>query len=264
MALLLLDIVAILFKPNFRGINQMSMYEKLQELIQQNSDCKAMFGFGQDVVNASFQEPDVVEHFKKNMEMIHHNAGAILNHFTKRIGEESKFDCRSGCSFCCHMRVAVSALEIFIIARFVRENYEESEVEELKIRLEKNLKRLSSKSSIEHSSLKMPCALLDKKGQCSIYEARPFSCRRWLSYDVSACEAAFKTSSGQGEVPLEARIFAIGVGIEDALLRQFAAKGLDCNYYELHSGLLCALQNEDAEGKWCQGEEVFQNCVLSE
>lgn len=116
-----------------------------------------------------------------------------------------------------------------------------------KDKLHKNLKKMSEQPIEKYVSLKIPCALLTTDGQCSIYEWRPLSCRRWLSYDVKACETAFKAPSGEGEVPLDAGIFAIGIGIEDELVKKLAAKALDDTYCELNSGLIRALQSDDLE-----------------
>ena len=90
---------------------------------------------------------------------------------------------------------------------------------------------------------------------------RPFSCRRWLSYKVEACNAAFNSPSGNGEVPLNATIYALGVGVEESLLKELENRQINDNYYELQSALQYALINEDSETKWCRGDDCFQKCT---
>jgi Fe-S-cluster containining protein len=220
-----------------------------------------MFDFGREVVEATFHEPDVVGDFQKNMWMIHHNASAILENFTREIRSVAKIACGKSCSFCCHIRVGVSPLEIFILARFIRETFTDDEFRRVKQTLKENVGRLVGKSSEEQASMKMPCALLNQEGNCSCYSSRPISCRRWLSSDVKSCKTAFERPSGLGQIPLEGGIYAAGVGIEDELIRQLDKRGLHSSDYELQAGLLCVLENEDAEEQWCRGENVFQNCI---
>lgn len=237
------------------------MLEELEKLVRTKKDCKKLFGFGKDIVTASFEEPSVVENFQNNFGLIHHNVGAIFNYFTDLADKQSKFDCRAGCNYCCHLRVTVSPLEVLAAARYIRDTFTGSQLEDLLQKLNDNVKTISGKSSKEHTALKLPCALLDTDGKCSIYEKRPFSCRRWLSYQVEDCRTAFNSPSGNGEVPLNASIYALGFGVEEALLMEFAKRGLNDNYYELQSALLYALDDESAESNWCTGKDSFQKCI---
>jgi len=236
-------------------------FEKLAKLIDENPRTKKMFGFGQDIVAGAAEDTRVLENFQSGMWLIHNDAGALLDYFTKQVFTHRKFACKAGCNYCCHLRVAASPLEIFMIARFVKKNLSGVEIEKLKNKLRQNCQMLVGVSSAQHTAMKMPCALLDSKGRCSVYESRPFSCRRWLSYDVKPCEETFNSPSGQGEIPLDGEIYALGIGIEDGLGREFVARKLDDDYYELQSGLLCALENEQAETDWCNGIKVFRGCT---
>ncbi len=69
--------------------------------------------------------------------------------------------CRKGCSYCCYMKVAVSPLE----AEYIQTN--------LRIKQRPNLQRKDTYGT--------PCPFL-KDGACSIYEYRPFVCRRHLTF----------------------------------------------------------------------------------
>lgn len=93
--------------------------------------------------------------------------------------------CQKGCSACCKMNVTVS------------------EVEAKYIEAEKGVKaaRLwGSRPHIQNQFIGIPCPFL-KEDSCSIYDVRPFVCRKHLSFDTSPywCEPE---RSQEVEMPL--------------------------------------------------------------
>ncbi len=78
--------------------------------------------------------------------------------------------CGKGCSACCHMNVMVSQLEVALIER---------ETGARPIHLH------SSKVHDLDTFNGVPCPFL-KNGACSIYEVRPFACRKHMNFDSSA------------------------------------------------------------------------------
>lgn len=84
--------------------------------------------------------------------------------------------CGRGCSACCNINVMVSQLEASFIEK-------ETGVKSVQV--------TNSQSHREDEFLGRPCSFLDE-GSCSIYEARPFACRKHWSFDASAywCDPA--------------------------------------------------------------------------
>lgn len=78
--------------------------------------------------------------------------------------------CQKGCASCCHMNVTISALEAEHIQRATG-------------RRAKQLSASKSHPSVEFQGV--PCPFLDE-GCCSIYEVRPFMCRKHVSFDETA------------------------------------------------------------------------------
>lgn len=84
--------------------------------------------------------------------------------------------CSKGCSACCQMNVMISQLE----ANFIEK--------------ETGIKPAQLIRSVLYSQDKfigVPCPFL-KDGSCSIYDVRPFPCRKHLSFDTSSywCDPA--------------------------------------------------------------------------
>lgn len=84
--------------------------------------------------------------------------------------------CSKGCSACCQMNVMISQIE----ANFIEK--------------ETGIKPVQVTSSLLHSQdefIGVPCPFL-KDGSCSIYDVRPFACRKHLSFDTSPywCDSA--------------------------------------------------------------------------
>lgn len=72
--------------------------------------------------------------------------------------------CSKGCSACCHIDVLVTELEAKLIDK----------------KMGQKRKSPQGVFSMDHYS---PCPFLDSKGECSIYNARPFNCRTFHTLD---------------------------------------------------------------------------------
>jgi len=88
--------------------------------------------------------------------------------------DKSNMSCKKGCYFCCHDEVVMSEME----ASYFLEKIDGVEVDE---------KVLSLQNSVnDFTKLKwadMKCPLLDKNGECKVYENRPLICRTINSID---------------------------------------------------------------------------------
>lgn len=102
--------------------------------------------------------------------------------------------CKAGCSECCHLLVLTSQLEAEMIKDYISSRCTPEELAELKEKVSSHKDLLSSltvyntgsfsgESTQAYLSAKIPCAFLDDNHCCSIYEARPFICRKYLVFD---------------------------------------------------------------------------------
>lgn len=95
--------------------------------------------------------------------------------------------CKAGCSSCCTMYVDVSPIEAKYIREYILDNFTEDEVQKLHKKVKRNISTSPDfETVVKDDSMKgkyhfkqIPCAFLDESGSCSIYKARPFSCRKY-------------------------------------------------------------------------------------
>lgn len=102
--------------------------------------------------------------------------------------------CKAGCSHCCHLLVLTSQLEAELINQYITTHFSQIEIEEFKSKIEKHKELLnnilplkdgsfSKESTQAYLSSNISCAFLDNNNCCSIYEVRPFICRKYLVFN---------------------------------------------------------------------------------
>jgi Fe-S-cluster containining protein len=169
----------------------------------------------------------------------------------------ASFDCKAGCAYCCHLRVEIRPHDAFLLAHHVSTRVDPAMRERLMDRIEETRQRVASLSREEHIRAGIPCALL-VDGRCSVYEARPTTCRKYHSVSVETCRNAYNDTSApltgdieDEQVRLAGNAIALGFakGLEDA--------GYDANLYELHDALHRALTDPRCERRWRRGKRAF-------
>lgn len=171
-------------------------------------------------------------------------------------GEEllKSLDCKSGCTFCCHLYVEVTPLEAMAAWSALRDERFQPQRQAVI----ENAARAAGLPPDQRRAARIPCAML-VEGGCSIYETRPFACRGLYSTNARACEAALNTPVGmplpQIRSPALPRVLAavVGSGINAAL----ADTGIQSDTLELTTALEALERNPDFPARWLAGERVF-------
>lgn len=157
-----------------------------------------------------------------------------------------KFDCKSGCSYCCHFRIEVFAPEIFLLARRLR-TLPADRLDSLIQQLEAHA---ADAQGIRREDFSMKCPLL-VDNMCSVYEDRPSICRKYLSLDVEECKKPGVSAPEDGELVFKS--LALISGTKEA----FAKAKIPLTVHELGQALLVALTDDTCETRWFKGETVF-------
>lgn len=148
--------------------------------------------------------------------------------------------CQAGCDHCCYQSVGVTPPEALAIHAHLLETRSASELEVLRRAIHSLATRTRGMSSEERVSPELPCPFLEGHS-CTIYEARPLSCRGVNSIDAAACRqhlhdpgrrAASVAGLSTGHIllaPLRA-MNAISAGLQLGLAERF---GLDMRPLDL-------------------------------
>jgi Fe-S-cluster containining protein len=113
-------------------------------------------------------------------------------------------------------------------------------VRALRERLVEQVRLVGPLSDAERWAARIPCALLDGEGRCSIHAARPLRCRAFHSCSVEPCREAFE---GKGDpAPVKSPLLARAQdAAEEGYDRALIAAGLSAAGERLEGGLLALL-----------------------
>ena len=172
-------------------------------------------------------------------------------------GNGVRVECAEGCSYCCHLRIEIRPHDAFVLAHHIEQKLVAERRAAILGRVEDNLRRIETLSREQHVRAGLGCALLDNE-RCSVYAARPATCRKYHSVSVAQCRDAFDDPSAplardieHEQVRLAGNAVALGhaQGLEDA--------GYDCALYELHFALHRALTDPRCERRYRRGKRAF-------
>lgn len=166
--------------------------------------------------------------------------------------------CAPGCAFCCHLSVFVSVPELLHLAAHLRRTRSPEALVSLTARVQATAAAVAELSKAERAQAKRACPLLDPTTrQCSVYDARPLTCRAYNSCDAAVCEQAFDQALTHWDMPIDLFQLTVGTNVRAGLMAAVVAAGLDPGPYELAPGLAVALTVERAAARWFAGEPVF-------
>ncbi|MDX2430620.1 MAG: YkgJ family cysteine cluster protein [Bacteroides sp.] len=136
---------------------------------------------------------------------------ALLQAFLERSGADGKpAECKNGCAFCCFQPVFAVSHEMLYLKDYISQNISADKQKGFIDRSrEKSLLTLN-KTMEEQQRISHPCPFLENNS-CSVYEARPMSCRIYLSSSVNSCKKDFE-HSGDGRHTPELYEFPLNAG----------------------------------------------------
>jgi Fe-S-cluster containining protein len=166
--------------------------------------------------------------------------------------------CAAGCSYCCHVHAYATVPEIIAVAEHLRRTLDPEALGVLRAKLSERAQMIQMAALDDDArwAAKIPCALLDARGACSIYDARPLRCRAFHSCDARECKDAFE--GREDAAPLRAPLLdramdAVEAGYDAAL----AEACLSVDGFMLEIALSIALDDPSAGARFLAGEPVF-------
>lgn len=165
--------------------------------------------------------------------------------------------CKNGCSLCCHLRVEAKAHEILLIGEHVESTFSSERKASLRKRLTQHKEKVKDLAYLEHMSRNVICPLLEN-GSCSVYEVRPFGCRRHQSKSLARCQYSYENPADlESPGGHDAGLSKVSVEAEGYLQDAYAMLKFDNVSYELGTALLEIFENKKVYNRWRNGKKAF-------
>lgn len=159
--------------------------------------------------------------------------------------------CGAGCNHCCTSPVSAIGPEVALIAAYIRAKFTAEQRASLTDRI------AARKAALESAPNSRPMCPLNVAGRCSVYVMRPLNCRKWHSFDESACRKAFLHDDRAVLIPRAGvRADASGLLWQSAVAA-FSAVGLKLAELDFIPALELALADERVAARYAAGEPVF-------
>jgi Fe-S-cluster containining protein len=158
--------------------------------------------------------------------------------------------CRAGCTWCCYFTVDVRAAEVFRILDFVEQSFTAAEKAQVYAEVSANSAVLRKLREGERVTRNLKCPFLGE-GQCTIYAARPQSCRNYHATNVAGCQKSYEEPENLDIDPEFApAVYQAGGAHVEAFNRGMTDAGYDVNAYELNCALHAALSEPGARERF--------------
>ncbi|MFO1124820.1 MAG: YkgJ family cysteine cluster protein [Methylocystis sp.] len=167
---------------------------------------------------------------------------------------EPALACHGECEACCRLRVAATAPEIFLLARFVSVNaaaFAERDVMLLE-RIADADRTIGGLSEEQRMLVQYACPLIEG-GLCLAYKIRPLACRGHAAFDKASCVAAARGEDVETAVSA-AHLLVRGL-FQNALMAALRRAGLAWGLYEVSRALHVALSAPNALEQWISGRD---------
>lgn len=146
--------------------------------------------------------------------------------------------CKKGCEWCCHQPIYALSYEMEYLNHFVKKNFDDEKVEEIKNRAAQKNKKFSALDEKDLQNAKHPCPLLEN-GSCLAYAARPVACRIYLSATVDSCLSFFNSPADENSIPALADFpLRAGKMMNEGFKSALKAAGLPAREFRIEEILL--------------------------
>jgi Fe-S-cluster containining protein len=145
--------------------------------------------------------------------------------------------CKAGCSWCCHFSVDVRPVEVFNIIDFMQHSFTAGEQQQLRSEIAANSQALQQLDEMQRMQHNIKCPFL-MQGRCSIYAARPQTCRNYHATNSTGCQQSYEQPGNLDIAPEYAPlVYQSGAAHVDAFSKAMLDAGYDINAYELNGAL---------------------------
>jgi Fe-S-cluster containining protein len=165
--------------------------------------------------------------------------------------------CRAGCTWCCYFTVDVRAVEVFSILDYIGHSLPPDEKARIYAEIRTNSAALRDLDEDQRMTRNVKCPFLNG-GRCTIYPARPQSCRNYHATDATGCQRSFEDPGNLDIDPEFApAVYQAGGAHVEAFSTALREAGFDANVYELNCALDAAIADPGARERFESGLKPF-------
>ena len=125
----------------------------------------------------------------------------LLESFLQRLASDGvPADCKKGCSWCCQQQVFAVSHEFLYLQEYVHRNLSQVVRDRILARAREKVMLTMNKSIEEQQKIRAACPFLEE-GSCLVYEARPMTCRIYLSASELSCKREHDHPGNQKNIP---------------------------------------------------------------
>jgi Fe-S-cluster containining protein len=151
--------------------------------------------------------------------------------------------CRAGCNWCCHFSVDVRAVEVFRILDYIEREFLPEQKARVFEEIRANSATMRNLDEIQRMTRNVRCPFL-WEGRCSIYAARPQTCRNYHATNVAGCEQSYEQPDNLDIDPEFAPyVYQAGTSHADAFAAALREAGYDSDVYELNRAFEAAISD---------------------
>jgi Fe-S-cluster containining protein len=167
--------------------------------------------------------------------------------------------CRAGCTWCCYFTVDVRAVEVFAILDFIAASFTPEEKARVYAELRANSVALRDLDETARMTRNIKCPFLND-GRCTIYSARPQSCRNYHATDAAGCQQSYENPGDLDIDPeLAPWVYQAGGAHVEAVSTAMSDAGYDVKAYELNCAFDAALADPAARERFESGLQPFNH-----
>jgi len=160
-----------------------------------------------------------------------------------KAADAPRLACKAGCYWCCYFSVDVRAVEVLNILSHVERELPAAEQARIYGEIAANSVLLKNLPESERVQRNIKCPFLNA-GRCTIYAARPQTCRNYHATNAAGCEQSFREPENEDIDPdFAPLVYQTGGAHVDAFAAAVGHAGYDVKAYELNTALAAALAN---------------------
>lgn len=149
--------------------------------------------------------------------------------------------CKAGCFWCCYFSVDVRPVEVVRILDFMQTSLEPAQQQRIVAEIATNSATIAPLDAAQRMQRNIKCPFLSV-GHCTIYSARPQTCRNYHATDAAGCEKSFNEPANEDIDPEFAPlVYQAGGAHVDAFSKAMGDAGFDVDVYELNTAMAAAL-----------------------